>query len=282
MRKPMYLAMSAIAVSALLLTACGGGNSSGSSTPAPASSSDPAPASSMAPASTSAAETPTPTPTPELAPPGPVTNVKVKLTDQGPDAQLVVTFKIPDSSPDADLPSGYRIEGDLNDFVGLPEATFGVTKSMLGKKLQFTIVAESDSGDSEPVAASFAVPQTALEVDYSSYSELSDREWQLLLKNPDSKMLETYVIYGEISQFDAATGPDTFRADALYYNAGSDLWIDGENCFFTGDEKMLSDFVEDDIVKMWVTSMGSYSYDTQAGGSTTVPLFMVDKIELAG
>jgi len=33
---------------------------------------------------------------------------------------------------------------------------------------------------------------------------------------------------------------------------------------------------------MNVTSLGSYDYDTQSGGSTTVPLFQVDSIAHKG
>jgi hypothetical protein len=44
----------------------------------------------------------------------------------------------------------------------------------------------------------------------------------------------------------------------------------------------LEDFVEDDMVVMNVTSLGSFSYDTQIGGNTTVPLFTVDKITRKG
>ena len=48
---------------------------------------------------------------------------------------------------------------------------------------------------------------------------------------------------------------------------------------FVGDANQLADYVEDDIVAMNVTSLGSYSYDTQIGGSTTVPMFEVDSIK---
>lgn len=40
-----------------------------------------------------------------------------------------------------------------------------------------------------------------------------------------------------------------------------------------GDESKLANFVQDDIIYAKVVSLGSYSYDTQIGGGTTVPLF---------
>lgn len=51
---------------------------------------------------------------------------------------------------------------------------------------------------------------------------------------------------------------------------------------FTGNADQLADFVADDVVVMNVMSLGSLSYDTQAGGNTTVPLFEVVKITRKG
>jgi hypothetical protein len=48
--------------------------------------------------------------------------------------------------------------------------------------------------------------------------------------------------------------------------------------FFTGSDALFADFVQDDVVLVGATGLGSYTYDTQIGGSTTVPLFEVDGI----
>lgn len=113
------------------------------------------------------------------------------------------------------------------------------------------------------------------------YKKLSNRSWAKLVKAPDNYLLKTYQVWACISQFDAATGLDTFRGQAS--NKKRTYWYsDGDNALFTGDESKLADFVEDDVVVMNVISMGSYSYDTQAGGNTTVPLFEVVKITRKG
>lgn len=113
----------------------------------------------------------------------------------------------------------------------------------------------------------------------TSYVRLTSRAWAKLLKAPDNNIGNGYKLWGCISQFDAATGVDTFRAQASYRN--EEYWFtDGVNVFFNGDEDQLADFVQGDVVAMSVVSLGSYSYDTQAGGNTTVPLFQVDKIQL--
>jgi hypothetical protein len=102
-----------------------------------------------------------------------------------------------------------------------------------------------------------------------------------LVKAPDNYIGKTYQIWACIWQFDAATGADAFLGNASYRKES--YWnLYGENSSFTGDEDVLADFVEDDIVVMNVSSLGSYSYDTQAGGNTTVPAFTVDKITRKG
>jgi hypothetical protein len=114
-----------------------------------------------------------------------------------------------------------------------------------------------------------------------SYAKLSNRAWAKVVKSPDRYLGKTYQLWACIFQFDAATGDDAFLAQAS--NKKRAYWFtDGENASFTGDADRLADFVEDDVVVMNVTSLGSYSYDTQAGGNTTVPAFHVEKITRKG
>lgn len=113
------------------------------------------------------------------------------------------------------------------------------------------------------------------------YKKLSMRSWRKVVKAPDDYIGRTYQVWGCIWQFDAATGPESFLAQAAPKRL--DYWYsDGENASFTGDADRLSDFVEGDIVVMNVTVAGSYSYDTQAGGNTTVPSFLVNKVTRKG
>ena len=107
-----------------------------------------------------------------------------------------------------------------------------------------------------------------------SYKKLSDRSWRKVVKSPDSYLGKTYQLWACISQFDAATGDDTFRGQAS--NKKREYWFsDGDNVLFTGDTDRLADVVEDDILVMSVLSLGSFTYETQIGGETTVPLFEV-------
>jgi hypothetical protein len=114
-----------------------------------------------------------------------------------------------------------------------------------------------------------------------TYPTPNSRQWAQIVKSPDKYFGNGYHIWACITQFDAATGTDTFRGDASYKK--QEYWaLYGDNSLFTGNQDRLSDFVTNDIVVMNVTSLGSFSYDTQIGGNTTVPLFQVDSIAHKG
>ena len=114
-----------------------------------------------------------------------------------------------------------------------------------------------------------------------SYAKLSDRDWARVVKAPDNYVGKGYKVWACITQFDAATGLGSFRGQAS--NAKEEFWFsDGSNAFFEGSEDGLADFVQNDIVAMDVVAEGSYSYDTQNGGNTTVPMFLVMKISRQG
>ncbi|MEU1844151.1 hypothetical protein [Micromonospora sediminicola] len=112
-----------------------------------------------------------------------------------------------------------------------------------------------------------------------SYRTLSARQWKLIAKNPDAYLGRHYVVYGRVTQFDAATGTDTFRADVAHRRMPDEYDYE-TNTMLSGSESGLADLVEDDIFRANVSVLGSYSYDTQIGGETTVPLLLVDSIKV--
>ena len=135
-----------------------------------------------------------------------------------------------------------------------------------------TTPAPTPEPTAEPTAKPTAKP---------TYKQLSSRNWKRLVKSPDAYIGRTYQLWACIWQFDAATGDDAFLANASYRR--EEYWnLYGENASFVGDADRLADFVEDDVVVMNVVGTGSYSYDTQAGGNTTVPSFEVVKITRKG
>ncbi|MGQ4818971.1 hypothetical protein ACQ1ZK_17875, partial [Enterococcus faecium] len=93
----------------------------------------------------------------------------------------------------------------------------------------------------------------------------------------DDHIARLMVVYGRITQLDAATGKCFVRVSISH--TPQDDWYDYEHnsVGFPGDGEwdcpVLDRFVADDGVKLWVTIGGSLSYDTQIGGSTTVPAY---------
>lgn len=115
-------------------------------------------------------------------------------------------------------------------------------------------------------------------------TERSARDLSLVAKNPDAYLGQTMVVYASITQFDAATGKCTFRANVAHTNMAASYEYEHNSIFTGGDGDSncpaLADFVTDDEVRITATSMGSFSYDTQIGGNTTVPMFKVENITL--
>lgn len=149
--------------------------------------------------------------------------------------------------------------------------------------------AAESSRAAEEAAASKAAEEKArkeAQARIDNAQPATERELALLVKDPDAHIGDIMVVYGEITQFDSATGPCIFRANIAHQNM-ADTWDYDHNSIFMAAEEedgtcpMLNDFIADDEVQITATGMGSYSYDTQIGGSTTVPMFIINKIKLA-
>lgn len=108
---------------------------------------------------------------------------------------------------------------------------------------------------------------------------VSKRDLALVFKDPDSHEGELFKVWGEVTQFDAATGTDAFLAAAAHADTRSYGYFEGASAFFMGKEDALGNLVEEDIFTATVEVTGSLSYDTQIGGNTTVPQFKVLKIK---
>ncbi|MGH3305823.1 MAG: hypothetical protein ACRDOK_30030 [Streptosporangiaceae bacterium] len=106
------------------------------------------------------------------------------------------------------------------------------------------------------------------------YQTLTDYQWDLIQKSPDSYVGQAYVIYGSIVQFDANTGPTIFRADAgPADNQATNTLFDGSSV-----PSALGPLVTGDSFQAEVTVEGSYSYTDTFGGSITVPELLIASI----
>lgn len=122
--------------------------------------------------------------------------------------------------------------------------------------------------------------QRAADLDKSSYQATDSRGWQLVAKNPTSHVGEKYVIYGHVTQADAAMGSSTIRANTD--GAQVDYYEMNINTVAEAGLASFADIVEDDLVTMWIEVEGSETYDTTLGGSVTAPKVEVNIIETTG
>jgi len=118
----------------------------------------------------------------------------------------------------------------------------------------------------------------------TSYKSVDSQGWLEIVKDPDSYSNQCYVIYGEVTQFDAATGTSGFRADVGGVEQTPQYGFVNypTNTVLVGDAKTLKEVVEHDLFKAKVMVIGSYTYQTQLGGETTVPQLQVNSINVTG
>jgi hypothetical protein len=186
----------------------------------------------------------------------------VTTETQSADSSATATF---DAQAIADLPT--------DEFQVALESLTPEQAAEVGAILEAEAAAEAAG---EPAATTAPANQV--------YKHLTSRAFKQLVKNPDSYVGKGYYIYGEITQFDAATGTDTFRANVgpkkLRKSYGYVNYP--QNSMLSGTESRLEKYVQGDLFIAKVRVLGSYSYDTQAGGNTTVPSFQVDSISRYG
>ncbi|KUI22725.1 hypothetical protein AU193_10495 [Mycobacterium sp. GA-1285] len=129
----------------------------------------------------------------------------------------------------------------------------------------------------EPTAPRPAPDTTRL--DRSTYDSLTAREFALMAKDPDAWARRKIVVYGVITQFDSATGATSFRADTGPAPMTNVYDFDQNTLVTAYDADMVANFVEKDRVTMYAEVQGAMTYETQIGGSTTVPSLMANIIE---
>lgn len=161
--------------------------------------------------------------------------------------------------------------------------TFGESKEQ--KSVREKAAADAAAAAAASVAAeaaAAAAAAAAADADLGSYGSIDERTWALVTKDPDSHVGEKYVIFGVVTQFDAATGTSTFRANTGASQQEHSYQYDVNTLVDAVDAAQVADIVKDDILRMYVKVKVSYSYDTQIGGTTTVPRVLIHSSELIG
>jgi hypothetical protein len=127
-------------------------------------------------------------------------------------------------------------------------------------------------------------PTAAAPAALAPAKKITAREWQLIVKDPGSHIGERVIVYGQVIQFDAATGTDGFRAnvDGVEHKVKYGYADYDTNTVLAGDSGLLQDLVNKDLFKAETTVVGSYTYQTTLGGQLTAPKLEVTKIDVIG
>jgi hypothetical protein len=114
--------------------------------------------------------------------------------------------------------------------------------------------------------------------------KISARDWKLIAKDPGSHVGERVVVYGQVTQFDTATGTDGFRAniDGVEHKPKYGFANYDTNTIVSGSTDLLRDVVQGDLFKAEVTVVGAYTYQTTMGGQLTAPQLTITKIDVIG
>lgn len=109
-------------------------------------------------------------------------------------------------------------------------------------------------------------------------------------KRPDAYTGTCVSMYAVIVQFDSATGPCAFHANVSNRQERRSYNYDLRAAFGYSDSESQSAFVTDcsaldeidgdDIVQIWATGNGAYSYSTTNGSTNTIPSFKIEKVVL--
>jgi hypothetical protein len=113
---------------------------------------------------------------------------------------------------------------------------------------------------------------------------ITARDWAKIAKDPDSHVGEAIIVYGEVTQFDSATGTGVFRAnvDGVKHQVSYGFADYPTNTVLSGDGSALGDLVQGDLFKAEAVVAGSLSYETTMGGNLSAPKLTVSKVTVIG
>lgn len=119
------------------------------------------------------------------------------------------------------------------------------------------------------------------EVDLTTFVTIDEAGWAQIAKDPDATAGNKVIVFAEVTQFDSATGSDTFRASVGAEQPAAEFELE-TNAVLYGDEAALTDVTLGDVLKVYAVVDGSVDYETMVGGATTAPMLRVAAIENVG
>ncbi|MHA7132219.1 hypothetical protein [Oerskovia turbata] len=182
---------------------------------------------------------------------------------------------------------GLRRASRSTPAVGRARSIWGIALAVVGTisgvLLLFAILDDSPgdlSSDRSKVGLS-PESESTQDADLTSFTAVDAANWAQIAKDPEQHVGEKIVLFAEVTQFDAATGSDSFRAStgAEQPSAPFDLDV---NTLLSGDRTILADVTVGDVLKVHAIVEGATTYDTVMGGGMTAPVLEVAAVEVVG
>lgn len=115
----------------------------------------------------------------------------------------------------------------------------------------------------------------------SAYPAISERDYGLLVRDPNASQGRRLIVYGHVTQFDTITGATMFRAATA--GVPGNAWYDFDiNTIVNFDSITAANVVEGDIVTMYVEVVGKRDYTTTFGSTETAPVLKANIVDVSG
>ena len=207
-----------------------------------------------------------------------------------PEQKFVDAIDMSSAAPRTLLNAGYAactsLNSDANDLEGAVSAasSSGLTDTTARAVVRAAADTLCPAASAEGLSPTAPPATPVVAAPPSPARKITAREWQLIAKNPAAHTGERVIVYGKVTQFDAATGTSGFRAnvDGVEHKPKYGFADYDTNTVLGGDEALLQEIVNDDPFKAEATVTGAYSYETSLGGQLTVPRLQVTKIDVIG
>lgn len=165
-----------------------------------------------------------------------------------------------------------------------PDETSG--QSYADATRAITSVTDEISGASSAVSASHdewvESERDKENQDPANYKTISERDWQLVERDPEAYEGEKYVLYGAVTQADVMTGDLSIRVNTGPAQQSRRYNYDVNTILLVGAPDVFADVVQGDHVKMLVEVSGSMTYDTTIGGSASAVMALAYDVEVLG
>lgn len=198
----------------------------------------------------------------------PATSTEVSSTEAATTTDAPTTTTIPPAQLEAEVDAAWRQACAAAGQSGLvPPIDYNSNWAQIGVDASGVhSLAQNCANDARSAAIDGAAPVSA----------------DAVVRDPNSVKGQFFVLVADIAQFDAATGPCTFRGAWGNQPHEYSFEYDGDNAVFSAPQPcpVLDGIDQNDVVRLWVEGAGSLTYDTQIGGSTTVPSFTVLRAEI--